>query len=264
VLRAHPTEPVHESRKVRVERVHPVDGMGFRIRLRERDTELGHGVSVSGRLVRYGMHATGETGTQRFDGTLHREHATAAQGEERAAGVIHASHHADLLLRQAPLARWCATVMGFPRHPERRGAGVVALERFTEVRLVQLDFRTAFGMEHGRVATDALDEPPTHEERRLEAHVAPCRTRPQAQAIHEALDEPKPHGWLELRGGHDPARPRIERAITIHAQPALGAVPAVSFPPDVDRTATDARLGVLWLTERHSRTNPRTARHAGR
>lgn len=129
--------------KVRVERVHPVDGMGFRIRLRERDTELGHGVSVSGRLVRYGMHATGETGTQRFDGTLHREHATAAQGEERAAGVIHASHHADLLLRQATLARWCATVMGFPRHPERRGAGVVALERLTEVRLVQLDLRAA-------------------------------------------------------------------------------------------------------------------------
>lgn len=40
-----------------MESVHPVYGMGFRIRLRERHLELGHGVHINGCLVGHDMYS---------------------------------------------------------------------------------------------------------------------------------------------------------------------------------------------------------------
>ena len=158
---------------------------------------------------------------QRIHDTLLGYDAAPAYGQERASRVVHSGRHAYLFLRQAASAQRFGALVRLAGHDEHGGLGMVALEGFTEVRLIQLHARSSLGTQNGRVPSDAFDDPLTHEERGLQTHTATFRALTQTQTIHEAFEKTHPHASFEFAHAHHPVRTHPERTIAIHALPAL-------------------------------------------
>lgn len=141
-------------------------------------------------------------------------------------------------------------------HDEHGGLRVVAFEALTEVRLVQLDGHACLGTQYGRVSADALDDALAHEERGLQAYSATLGALAQAQAIHEAFEEPHPYARFELAHAHHPVRANAERPVAVHALPTLGAVTSTPFADDADAAAAHARLHPVRVARRRVQREP--------
>ena len=141
-------------------------------------------------------------------------------------------------------------------HDEHGRFRVVAFEALTEVRLVQLHARPGLGTQDGSVSADALDDPLAHEERGLQAYSATLGALAQAQAIHEAFEEPHPYARFELAHAHHPVRANAERPVAVHALPTLGAVTSTPFADDADAAAAHARLHLVRVARRRVQREP--------
>lgn len=141
-------------------------------------------------------------------------------------------------------------------HDEHGRFRVVAFEALTEVRLVQLDGHACLGTQYGRVSADALDDALAHEERGLQAYSATLGALAQAQAIHEAFEEPHPYARFELAHAHHPVRANAERPVAVHALPTLGAVTSTPFADDADAAAAHARLHLVRVARRRVQREP--------
>lgn len=141
-------------------------------------------------------------------------------------------------------------------HDEHGRFRVVAFEALTEVRLVQLHAQPGLGMQDGSVSADALDDPLAHEERGLQAYSATLGALAQAQAIHEAFEEPHPYARFELAHAHHPVRANAERPVAVHALPTLGAVTSTPFADDADAAAAHARLHLVRVARRRVQREP--------
>lgn len=152
VLGGHALEARHERIEGRVDGVDPIDGpLGAVLGIIGRmsgDLELGEDVHIGGRLVRRHDGTGRDAASQHIHGAPSRQDAPPRYLEERLVRVVHAGHHADLLARQAALVYLLAAMPGGTGHRERT-LGVVALERFWEIGLVELAAAAPLDPERG-------------------------------------------------------------------------------------------------------------------
>ena len=236
VLRAHALEPVQETVEVRVERVDPVDAMRLRVRLLEHGPQSIHRSGIGRSGIRHDACATFDATGERFDDALLGDDAASAQYGERRIGIVHAGHDANLLPAQAAPVQGAAATAGGTRQNEL-ALPVVALEAFSQIRLIQLDGHARTGREPRQEPFGAFEQSAAHEPRGTQRHLAPDRAFTQRKAVHEALHVHHPLGDRQLR----PADQRVphlrERSLAILAHPTLGAVRIIALPDDGDGTA---------------------------
>lgn len=160
VFRGYAVETEHEILQSSVQRVHPVDRMTAGVRLRKVRAKFRQWLHIGGRTVRQYVRSLAYVRFQRIHDTLLGYDAAPAYGQERASRVVHSGRHSYLLIRQAASAQRLGALVRLAGHDEHGGLGMVALEGFTEVRLIQLHARSSLGTQDGCVPSDAFDDPP--------------------------------------------------------------------------------------------------------